>query len=641
MSAGNFAVLPGAPSPLGVSLNQGGINIAVVSRHAERISVSLFDREEDYRFVLPSRLGDVHFGFIANVKAGQRYGLRAEGPYDPQRGHLFDPSKLLIDPYATKLDRAFAWHPDLAVFGKETGHLVPKCIVNVPEPITALFPPKAPGFIYEIAVKAFTMRHSAIPERERGTVAALAHPAILEHLTRLGVDTVELMPLAAWIDERHLPPLGLSNAWGYNPISFFAPDPRLAPGGFAEIRNTVSALHDAGIRVILDVVFNHTGESDLGGPALSLRGLDNSLYYRVTDGMLANDAGCGNTLALDRAPVTQLVMDAMRHWVKATGIDGFRYDLATVMGRRSDGFDADAPLLTAIRQDPLLGPLIHIAEPWDIGPSGYRVGQFPASWHEWNDRTRDDVRRFWRGDPGAAGAFATRLTGSSDIFAPAHRPPSRSINYVAAHDGFTLSDAVTYLSKNNQANGENNRDGSDHEICWHSVEPDKDVRAMLASLFLSRGTAMLTAGDEFGRSQGGNNNAYAQDNATTWLDWDNADTSLIDFVARLAGFRRTLPRRAVACRRWQWLATRHMGRSAIVGVRLGSAWRVFTKPLGHLVQPDQEGCVCQLARAAKRICLGEHRDEGYTSRRPAFSCCSKCYDYSRIGNASPAEPRSR
>jgi glycogen operon protein len=531
-------MLPGAPSSLGVSLHEDGINVAVVSRHAERVLVSLFDQEETHRLVLPFRLGDVHYGFIEGVKASQRYGLRAEGLYDPRHGHLFDPAKLLIDPYAGKLDRAFAWHPDLAAFGKETAHLVPKGIVSAPEPVASPLPPKQPGFIYEIAVKAFTMRHPVIPEKLRGTVAALAHPVILEHLTGLGVDTVELMPLAAWIDERHLPPLGLSNAWGYNPISFFAPDPRLAPGGFAEIRGTVAALHDAGIRVVLDVVFNHTGESDLEGPTLSLRGLDHALYYRMTDGVLANDTGCGNTLALDRAPVTQLVMDAMRHWVKATGIDGFRYDLATVMGRRSGSFDADSPLLTAIQQDPLLSPLVHIAEPWDIGPKGYRLGQFPAHWHEWNDRYRDDVRRFWRGDRNAAGALATRITGSSDVFAAAYRPPSRSINYVAAHDGFTLADAVTHVRKNNLANGEGNRDGSDHEVSWQADEPERDIRAMLATLVLSRGTPMLTAGDEFGRSQGGNNNAYAQDNATTWLDWENADDALIAFVAVLVRFKR-------------------------------------------------------------------------------------------------------
>ncbi len=282
---------------------------------------------------------------------------------------------------------------------------------------------------------------------------------------------------------------------------------------------------------------NHTGESDLGGPTISLRGLDNALYYRHSNGVLVNDTGCGNTLATDCAPVMELILASMRHWVNATGVDGFRYDLATVMGRGASGFDGNAPLLQAIQQDSLLGSLIHIAEPWDVGPGGYQLGNFPSSWHEWNDRYRDDVRHFWRGDAGATANFATRLSGSSDIFARGIRKPSSSINYVAAHDGFTLRDFVSFDHKNNFANGEGNRDGNSHEPCWISNNPDRDVKALLATLFLSRGTPMLTAGDEFGRSQGGNNNAYAQDNETTWLDWNKADDGLIDHVAQLAKFR--------------------------------------------------------------------------------------------------------
>jgi glycogen debranching enzyme len=493
------------------------------------------------RIPLGERLGDLHYGFIGGVKAGARYGLRAMGPFDPAAGHLFDQAKLLIDPAATKIDGPFEWHPDLAAFGKDTAALVPKCVVVEALPVSRPLPYRPPGFIYEVQVKAFTKLHPAIPETQRGTVAALAHPAIIAHLKRLGVDTLELMPLAAWIDERHLAQAGLANAWGYNPITFAAPDPRLAPRGFDEIRETVAALHAEGIRVILDVVFNHTGESDLGGPTLSLRGLDNALYFRHAEGRLVNDTGCGNTLALDRAPVVALVMDAMRTWVNATGIDGFRYDLAPVMGRTGRGFEADAPLLAAIQQDPLLGGLIHIAEPWDIGPGGYQLGNFPASWHEWNDKYRDDVRRFWRGDAGSAGAFATRLAGSSDVFDRAHRRPSSGINFVSAHDGFTLRDAVSFARKDNHANGEGNRDGSGHEVAWVAPDPAQAARDLLASLFLSRGTPMLTAGDEFGRSQKGNNNAYAQDNGTTWLDWSRADDALITFAAGLAEFRRDHP----------------------------------------------------------------------------------------------------
>jgi glycogen operon protein len=527
----------GSPSPLGVTLAEGGVNVAVTSRHATRVFFCLFEGNEETRFELVSRQGDVFFRFIPGVRIGQQYGLRAEGNHNVARGHLFDDAKLLIDPFATQLDRSFSWHPDLAKKGAETSHIVPKCVVTPPEPVVRPQPYRTPNFIYEVAVKAFTKRYPLVPENLRGTVAALAHPACIEHFLRLGVDTVEMMPLIAWADERHLAQQGLSNAWGYNPISFFAPDPKLAPGGLREIRETVAALHDAGLRVILDAVFNHTGESDLGGPTVSLRGLDNALYYRQSDGVLVNDTGCGNTLDTNSSPVMNLILESMRHWVNATGIDGFRYDLATVVGRGLHGFDGKSPLLQAIQQDPLLGSLIHIAEPWDVGPGGYQLGNFPSTWHEWNDRYRDDVRHFWRGDSGAMANFATRLAGSSDIFAREARKPSSSINYLAAHDGFTLRDFVTHNHKNNFANGEGNRDGNSQEPCWISKNPAQDVRALLATLFLSRGTIMLTAGDEFGRSQRGNNNAYAQDNETTWLDWSMADQSLIDHVAELAKFR--------------------------------------------------------------------------------------------------------
>ncbi len=525
----------GSPFPLGVTPVEGGVNVAVVSRHATRVFFCPFEGGTETRFELVSREGDVHCGFIPGVRVGQHYGLRAEGSYDAT--NLFDVSKLLIDPYATAIDRSFTWHGNFAVKGTETSPIAPKCIVSAPLPPSRRLPYRAPRFIYEVAVKAFTKCHPLIPENLAGTVAALAHPACIEHFLRLGVDTVELMPLMAWADERHLARQGLSNAWGYNPISFFAPDPRLAPGGLREIRETVAALHDAGLRIVLDVVFNHTGESDLGGPTITLRGLDNALYYRHAHGVLVNDTGCGNTLDTNSAPVIELIQAAMRHWVTAAGIDGFRYDLATVLGRGVNGFDADAPLLQAIQQDSLLGPLIHIAEPWDVGPNGYQLGNFPSAWHEWNDRYRDDVRHFWRGDVGATANFATRLAGSSDIFARADRKPSSSINYVAAHDGFTLRDAVSYDHKNNFANGEDNRDGNSREASWISKDPDRDVKALLASLFVSRGTVMLTAGDEFGRNQRGNNNAYAQDNETTWLDWANADQVLIQHVAGLAKFR--------------------------------------------------------------------------------------------------------
>ncbi len=414
---------------------------------------------------------------------------------------------------------------------------------------------RTPQLIYELAVKSFTMRHPGVPERLRGTLAALVEPAILDHLVRLGVSHVELMPVAAWMDERHLPPLGLSNAWGYNPVNFFALDPRLAPGGEAELRALCETYAQAGIGVILDIVLNHTAESDEHGATICLRGLDNAVYYRHAaddPGRLVNDTGCGHTLALDRAPVVRMAMDALRRW-RALGVAGFRFDLGTVMGRSDTGFSQDAPLFAAIGQDPDLSQAILIAEPWDIGPGGYRLGEFPAPFAEWNGRYRDDVRRFWRGDAGMAGALATRLAGSSDLFAARHRGPTAGVNFLAAHDGFTLADLVSYSAKHNEANGEDNRDGDDDGHSWNngvegpSNDPavkaarHRDVRALLATLFLSRGVPMLTAGDEFGRTQAGNNNAYCQDNAGFWLDWEGADEALISFVAELSRLRREHP----------------------------------------------------------------------------------------------------
>lgn len=540
---------PSSPDILGVRLAEGGAHFAVFSRHASRVDVCLFDDKdrEIRRFTLPDRKGDVVSGFLPGIGAGQRYGLRADGPFAPEQGHRFDPSKLLVDPYARRLDRPFAHRPELIERGVETAAFVPKAIIEPPGMAARARKPTRPGVIYEIAVKAFTMRHPAVPEALRGTVVALAHPAVLAHLTDLGIDTVELMPLAAWIDERHLPPLGLHNGWGYNPVTFMAPDPRLAPGGFAEIRETVRALHDAGLQVVLDVVYNHTGESDAQGTTLSLRGLDQASYYRHDgDFGLINDTGCGNTLAAESDPALRLILDAMRCWVAETGIDGFRFDLAPILGRGPNGFSVEAPFFAALDRDPLLKDLLLIAEPWDVGPGGYQLGRFPKRWLEWNDRTRDDLRRFWRGDRGLVGTLATRLAGSSDIFdAP------RGVNFIAAHDGFTLRDLVSHAGKHNEANGENNRDGTDSNFSWNNgAEGDtqdgailasraRDQRALLASLLLSRGAAMLTAGDEFGRSQAGNNNAYAQDNELTWLDWEGADRELLDHTKTLIHFRRS------------------------------------------------------------------------------------------------------
>jgi glycogen operon protein len=523
---------------LGVTPVEGGVNVAVASAHASRIYFCHFDahgKRELHRIALTQRDGHVHYGFIAGIKPGALYGLRADGPWNPHDGQRFDVHKLLVDPFATQLDRAYEFHPGLCEHGRETKDLVPKAIVMAASPLVQRQAPHPPRWIYEIPVKAFSIRHPGISPDRRGTISALAEPAALSHLKRLGVDTIELMPLMAWIDERHLHALGLANAWGYNPVTFMAPDPRLAPGGFAEIATTVATLHNNGIQVLLDVVLNHTGESDAAGPTLSFRGLDNSTFYRHIHNAPVNDTGCGNTVALDHPLVMNYAIAALRHWVEATGIDGFRFDLATIIGRDDHGFQPDAPLLRAISADPVLSQTILIAEPWDVGPGGYQLGNFPPSWLEWNDRFRDDVRRFWRGDDFSANNLATRLAGSSDVFAA--KSPAASINFISAHDGFTLADLTRYAHKHNMANGEGNRDGKSDEVTW----VDGDVRALLATLFLSRGTPMLTAGDEFGRSQNGNNNAYAQDNETTWLDWQGADINLLHYTAALVKLRDAHP----------------------------------------------------------------------------------------------------
>ncbi|MCA0434632.1 MAG: glycogen debranching protein GlgX [Proteobacteria bacterium] len=522
----------------GVTLTEDGIAVAIPSQHATAVYLCLFGHSgdtEQHRITL-ERQGTQFTGFVPGVKAGMRYGLRAEGPWAPEAGHRFDVSKLLVDPWAAEIDRPYAYDPVLGVGGIDTAAHVPKAIVRKPISPVSRKTPHAPRWIYELPVKAFSKLHPDVPEEKRGTVAALAEPALLAHLARIGADTIELMPLAAWIDERHLPPLGLSNGWGYNPVTFFAADPRLAPGGFAEIARTVKALHDKGFQVIVDVVLNHTGESDIDGPTLSFRGLDHRSWYAHAGGNLINDTGCGNTVALNEAMVTGYAVAALRHWVEATGIDGFRFDLATVMGRMADGFSRDAPLFQRIANDPVLRDCVMIAEPWDIGPGGYQLGHFPRGWPEWNDRFRDDVRRFWRGDAYGANAMATRLAGSSDIFQAA-KSPAASVNFIAAHDGFTLADLTRYTQKDNFANGEDNRDGKSDEV----TTPGRRPEALLASLFFARGTPMLTAGDEFGRSQQGNNNAYAQDNALTWLHWGQANQMLIDTVALLSRLRQAHP----------------------------------------------------------------------------------------------------
>ncbi|WP_378943778.1 glycogen debranching protein GlgX [Mesorhizobium sp. ANAO-SY3R2] len=546
---------------LGATVDDGGIRFSVWSGDAERIWVSIFDasgdREAD-RLELVQTGGGVFSLSVPGLGEGTRYGYRAEGRYAPGEGFWFDPDKLLVDPYALRIDRPYRYDQRLAAprgEGGDTAPLMPTAVVTRLPTVAAAPPLFSPaGLIYEVPVRTFSMRHPDVPEHLRGTIRALAEPAVIAHLVKLGVSAVELMPVTATMDERHLPALGLSNAWGYNPVTFMALDPRLAPNGIADLRETVAALHAAGIGVILDLVFNHTAESDEFGPTLSLRGLDNRAYYRLSSdgsGRYANDTGTGNTVACDHPVVRELILDSLRHFVLHAGVDGFRFDLAPVLGRVGGEFVADAPLLRAMRDDPVIGDRILIAEPWDVGHNGYRLGGFPDGFLEWNDRYRDDVRRFWRGDRALVGALATRLAGSSDIFGGGRR--TRSVNFAAAHDGMTLADIVRYERKHNEANGEHNHDGHNENFSWNNgvegesrdpeiaAERARDVRALLSTLFASRGAIMLTAGDEFGRSQRGNNNAYAQDNELTWLDWTGRDLELETFVARLAELRRAAP----------------------------------------------------------------------------------------------------
>ena len=531
---------------LGAAVAEKETLFAVRSPDARGIDLCLFDKDLETRLPM-ERHGDEWKILVPDDLRGSKYGFRADGEWSPESGLWFDPAKLLVDPYAKEIDRRFVQHPDLAIFGRDTAQIVPRAIV--PDPSGDVLK-RAPAFergglIYELNVRAFTLLHPDIPEHQRGTISALAHPAVIAHFRKLHVSAVELMPIIAWIDERHLPPLGLVNSWGYNPVALMALDPGLCPGGVTELQDTVKRLHGAGISVILDVVMNHTGESDISGGVLSFRGLDNSAYAYSPDGRLLNYTGCGNTLDFSKSAVRQLVIDALEHFVRKCGIDGFRFDLAPVLARGPE-FDGAAPIFAEIHANPWLQDRILIAEPWDIGPGGYRLGQFPENWLEWNDQYRDDMRRFWRGDKEVGiGRFATRIAGSSDIFGN----KTRSVNFLAAHDGLTLADVVSYNDRHNQANGEDNRDGHHENFSWNhgtegiSDDPElidarlRSLKAMLATLFASAGSIMLCAGDEFGRSQTGNNNAYCQDNQTTWIDWERRDRSLEDYVAHLASMR--------------------------------------------------------------------------------------------------------
>jgi len=508
------------------------------------------------------------------VAAGQRYGYRVHGPYLPERGYRMNPAKLLIDPYARRLDGPFTWHD--AVFDYRRGEdgeglvintadsaaFVPKSVVCGRTPPAARHGPGIPWadtVFYEANVRGYTMRHPAVDDASRGTFDGMRNADVLAYVKALGVTSIELLPVQAFIDEHHLAKRELRNYWGYNTIAFFAPVSRYArEDPVTEFVAMVDAIHDAGLEVILDVVYNHTGESDAFGPTLMFRGIDNLAYYRTDPEhphRLVNDTGTGNTVNADHPCVRQLVIDSLCYWSGDLGVDGFRFDLAPVLGRHGDGFSPRHPLLEAISTEPRLAGVKLVAEPWDAGPGGYQLGNFPSRWGEWNDRFRDGVRRFWRGDDGATGDFAQRLHGSSDLFDDDGRPPTASVNFVTAHDGFTLTDLVSYERRHNEANGEDNRDGHAHNLSTnHGVEgptDDESINAvrrvhrlnLLATLLLSQGTPLLLAGDEFGNSQAGNNNAYAQDNEIGWLDWSgfDADPDFTDQVRELLWLRRENP----------------------------------------------------------------------------------------------------
>ncbi|MES2700340.1 MAG: glycogen debranching protein GlgX [Pseudomonadota bacterium] len=536
----------------GAIVSDGSTRFRVRSPRAEAVWLCLFDKVDTETRHAMTRDEDGQHWLVELPEdlTGQHYGYRAKGEWNPESGLWFDEAKLLVDPHATQLDRRFKADKALTEYGADTAHLVPRAVVMREYEGFPKQPPQFQrgGLVYEVNVRGFTMLHPDVPEDLRGTVAALAHPSVIAHLHKIGVSAIELMPVIAWMDEPHLGPLGLCNAWGYNPVAMMALDPGLCPGGVKELRKTVEALHKAGIGVLLDLVFNHTGEGDAGGSVVCLRGLDDTAYARTEEGVLLNDSGCGNTVDFGQEWIQELALDTMRHFVARCGIDGFRFDLAPIMAR-SPGFDPDAPIFSAIDQDEWLHDRVLIAEPWDIGPGGYQLGQFPANWLEWNDRYRDDVRKFWKGDATVAD-LAHRVTGSADLFGDVSEHGPRTVNFLAAHDGFTVADTVAYAEKHNEANGEDNRDGHSDNNSWNcgvegptddpAILAERDVsrRALLTTLFVSHGTIMLTGGDEFGRTQQGNNNAYCQDNAIGWVDWEARDMALEDHVAALSQMRR-------------------------------------------------------------------------------------------------------
>ena len=572
-------ITSGSPVPRGATCTDGGVNFALFSAHATRVEVCIYDEpgeKEIARFELPEYTDEVWHGFVPGLSAGTRYGYRVHGPYEPLNGHRFNPNKLLIDPYAKAFAGTLTWGPE--IFGYTVGHpdgdlsfderdsapFVPKCVVvdsryMWSQPSGSLVPWESTVF-YEAHVRGLTMRHPAVPEGLRGTFAGMANQAVIEYLCNLGVTSVELLPIHTFLNQPFLTDKGLTNYWGYDSIGFFAADPRyFAKPEIDEFKRMVDSYHRAGLEVILDVVYNHTPEGSELGPTLSFKGIDNASYYRLMPDAARyyiNDTGTGNTLNLTHPRVLQMVTDSLRYWVTEMHVDGFRFDLATILAREPNGFDTESGFLVACRQDPVLASVKLIAEPWDCGPGGYQVGRFPPGWAEWNDTFRDTVRSYWKGDEGTASALAQCLAGSAETFKHRGRRPWASVNFITAHDGFTLADCVSYNDKHNDANGENNNDGNSNNRSWNcgAEGPTDDAailalrtrqqRNLLATLLLAQGTPMLLAGDEFSRSQNGNNNAYCQDNEISWLDWAGITESgqqQTSFVRSLLALRSELP----------------------------------------------------------------------------------------------------
>jgi glycogen operon protein len=573
-------VYPGQAYPLGATFDGNGVNFAVFAENAAGMDLCLFDNPDDATESERIRLNEVSHhvwhAYIPGLQAGQLYGYRAYGPYDPPNGLRYNSNKLLIDPYAKAISSRVNWND--ALFGYIIGD--PQEDLSFSEVDSAAFAPKSvvidPAFdwdgdqplripfhktiIYETHVRGFTMRHPGIPEEIRGTYAAIAHPVSIEYLKKLGVTAVELMPIHHFVNDKILLDKGLSNYWGYNTIGYFAPDIRYSNsdnrgGQVYDFKMMVKELHKAGIEVILDVVYNHTAEGNHLGPTLSFRGLDNSSYYRLTDDKryYMDYTGTGNTLNARMPSVLRLIMDSLRYWILDMHVDGFRFDLAATLARELHEVDRLSAFFDIIHQDPVISQTKLIAEPWDIGEGGYQVGKFPLGWAEWNGKYRDCIRDYWRGADSMLAEFAERFTGSSDLYKADYRRPTASINFVTAHDGFTLNDLVSYNEKHNEANGEDNRDGEEHNRSWNcGAEGDTDdqeiialrkkqKRNFLTTLLLSQGVPMIVAGDELGRTQKGNNNAYCQDNEISWIDWENADQEQIDFTSKLIHFRRKHP----------------------------------------------------------------------------------------------------